>query len=210
METLLKNDFTVHYGLPVSSINNISKQTNITYFELKDDVNLIYTTIGDGIAKYHNDNSLSVRVINYEAFIDSLPPVFTQNREKCDLIVYTDSSQYFLLNELTDNLAKYVDPFLNSNGHQQGKRVKAISQLKSSLVDLTDVLAIKTFIDNFKERRCCFFNRKPNTPSGIIAVTAFNRVNTISQNGFKMSNPDIETFGFILYEYSGEQTLTLQ
>jgi len=210
METLLKNDFTVHYGLPVSSVNTISKQTNVSYFELKDDANLIYTTIGGGIAKYNNGNSLSVNVINYEAFIDSLPPVFLQNREKCDLIVYTDSSEYFLLNELTDSLAKYVEPFLNSNGHQQGKRIKAISQLKSSLIDLITVLTIKTFIDKFKEKRCCFFNKKPNTPSVIIAVTAFNRVNTISQNGFKMSNPDIEIFGFSLYEYSGEQTLNLK
>jgi hypothetical protein len=44
----------------------------------------------------------------------------------------------------------------------------------------------------------------------INAVTAFNRVNTISQNGFKISNPDIEIFGFSLYEYSGEQILTLK
>jgi hypothetical protein len=210
METLLKNDFIKQYRLSVSSVNIISKQTNVSYFELKDDANLIYTTIDGGIAKYNNGNSLSVNVINYEAFIDSLPSVFHQNRERCDLIVYTDLSQYFLLNELTDSLAKYVDPFLNSNGHQQGKRIKAIGQLKSSLIDLTTVHTIKTFIDNFKEKRCCFFNKKPNTPPVIIAVTAFNRVNTISQNGFKMSNPDIETFGFSLYEYSGEQTLTLQ
>ena len=37
MENLLKNDFTTHYGLPVSTVTNISVQTNTSYFEIEDD-----------------------------------------------------------------------------------------------------------------------------------------------------------------------------
>lgn len=210
MEDILKNDFTVHYGLSVSIINDFSKQTNATYFELKDDYNLLYLDKGDGIAKYSNEKSFSVKVINYEAFIDSLSPAFRQNREKCDLIVYTNNARYFLLNELTDTLAKYVNPFVNSNGHQLGKMNKAISQLLNSLKDLTQVPQVLSFIDSFNEKRCAFFNKKPNSPSEISAVNAFDRVNSISKNGFRMSNPDIESYGFSLYEYSGEQVLFLQ
>ena len=205
METLLRNDFTSYYGLPVAS-GILKKATNLSYFELKDDVNLIYPNNGDGIAKYKNTNSLLVNMLNYEAFIDTLPQSFCQNRKKCDLIVYTDSPQYFLLNELTDTLPKYVDSFINSYGLQQGKREKAISQLKSSLFDLMAVSTIRTFSDGFDEKRCCFFNKKPNAPSVIIAVLALN---TISQNGLQMSNPEMEVFGFSLYEYSGDQSLSL-
>lgn len=209
METLLKEKFTVHYGLPVSLVSNISQQTNAPYFELKDDSILIYTSKGYGVAKYNNRNLFSVIATNYEAFINSLPPKFLKNRENCDLIVYTQSNQYFLLNELTDTLPEYIEPHQNSSGFQQGKRTKAIGQLKASLKDLMAVNDIETFIASFSERRCCFFNKKPNTPKTIIAVNAFNRVNAISPDGFKMSDPDIESYGFSLFEYSGEQTLNL-
>lgn len=205
MEALLRNAFTVHYGYPISLLIN-SEQTNATYFELKDDSNLIYTSRGGGIAKYNNANSLTVTVINYEIFIDSFPPIFRISREKCDLIVYTNNARYFLLNELTDTYYEFVNPYRNL----PGKRNKAISQLLNSLKDLIQVPQILSFISSFNEKRCCFFNKKPNSPLGITAVTAFNRVNTISQNGLKMSNPDIENYGFDLYEYSAEQSLTLQ
>ena len=54
MESLLKNYFTAHYGLPVSTVQHISATTTVNYFELNDDAVLIYNTIGDGIAKYRN------------------------------------------------------------------------------------------------------------------------------------------------------------
>ena len=73
METLLRNDFTAHYGLPISTTANITVTTMATYFELKDDSYLIYTVVGQGIAKYKNDASIKVTVINFESFFNALP-----------------------------------------------------------------------------------------------------------------------------------------
>ncbi|MCW3105954.1 MAG: hypothetical protein JWQ09_460 [Segetibacter sp.] len=209
METLLKNDFTAHYGLPTSAVNNISAQTTSVYFELKDDTTMIYTNQGQGIAKYNNGPSYNINVINYETFLKSLSPVFLQHRENCDLIVYTDNNQYFLLNELTDTVPQYVGPFVNNRGFQIGKRAKASSQLLKALTDLMSVPTINAFANNYLIKHCCFFNKQSAAPPTITATIAFNRINTITNTGFRMANAAIESFGFELYEYSGNQIYTI-
>ncbi len=205
METRLRNDFTAHYGLPVATIANISATTTASYFELKDDNNFIYTINGQGVAKYSNENAINITVINYEYFFDSLPPVFIQGKEKCDLIVHDDNQRYILLNELTDTLPVYVFPFINTQGQQPGKRQKAISQLLSSLTLTMNVPTIAAFADTHTFKHCCFFSKQSMSPPTITATTAFNRLGTLVRGGFRMSNPDMEAFGFEFWEYSGNQ-----
>jgi hypothetical protein len=200
METLLKQNFTAHYNLPISTINNISKQTSAQYFEIEDDSNRetqIYNSQNNGTAIYRNPSQKVVYVINYDKFITSLDTNFQRGRKRCDLIVYTQNTRdYFLLNELKDaNPAK--------------GRKKAKSQLVASLKDLMSVSSIKQFADYFNEKRCCIFNKRINAPQSITAVKAFGRVNIISSSGLKMANSDIESYGFSLYEYSGGQIFTL-
>jgi hypothetical protein len=209
METLLRNDFTVHYGLPVSTIPNFTVNTSAAYFEVKDDNMLVYTIVGQGVAKYRNIPTINVNVINFESFIDSLPPAFITGIVKCDVIVHDDNQQYFLLNELTDTQPVYVTPYTNSRGLQPGKRQKAISQLLSSLTLIMAVPAIATFVNTHTFRHCCFFNKQAIAPSPITATTAFNRLNTIATGGLRMSSPTIEAFGFEFWEYSGNQVYTL-
>lgn len=209
METLLKNDFTVHYGLPVSTVANISANTSESYFELSDDLTIIHTVIGHGIAKYSNVSKVNITAINFESFINSLPVAFTNGREKCDLLVIDDNKKYFLLNEITDTLPSYVNPFTNTRGNQPGKRQKAISQLLSSLTMILAVPSIQTFVNLRAYKHCCFFNKQAMAPDGIIATTAFNRLDTVVVGGLKMSNPAIEAFGFEFWEYSGNQVYDL-
>ncbi len=209
MEILLRNDFTTHYGLPVSTIANISATTIANYFELKDDNTIIYTVNGQGTAKYSNARAINITVINYELFFNSLSPVFIHGKEKCDLIVFDNNQEYILLNELTDTLPIYVPPFVNTHGQQLGKRQKAISQLLSSLTIVMNVPSIAAFANTHTFRHCCFFSKQPVSPPPINATTAFNRLNTLITNGLKMSNPAIEAFGFELWEYSGSQVYVL-
>lgn len=205
METLLKNDLPAHYGLPTSTITNISATTVATYFELKDDNTLIYTINGQGIAKCSNVNAKGITVINYESFFDSLSPAFIQSKEKCDLIVFDNEQQYFLFSELTDTLPMYIEPYINTNGQQPGKRQKAISQLLSSLTLVMQVPTISTFANTHKFRHCCFFSKRPTSPSTITATTAFNRLGATVTGGLQMSNAAIEALGFEFWEFSGNQ-----
>ncbi len=209
MEALLKQDFTTHYGLPEATIEHIAASTSAPYFELKDDQTLVYTTIGQGVAKYSNENTLTLTVINFESFFNSLSPSFIHRKEKCDLIVHDNNSKYILLNELTDTLPHYVTPYINTRGSQPGKRQKARAQLLSTLTLLMNVPIIATFVSKHTFRHCCFFNKQAMSPPILTATTAFNRLGSIRKGGLKMSNPSIEAFDFEFWEYSGNQVYQL-
>jgi hypothetical protein len=182
MKTLLNNDFTSHYGLPVSS-TLISLDTTETYFEIEDDAQKetqLHTTMGGGMAAYKNPNKQKVVIVNYDKFITGLPHAFQQGRERCDLIVFTETNpRYFLLNELKDRKPR------------PKVEIKATSQLLVSLTHLMNVPSINAFINNYSIKRCCYFNKKTISPPPINATSAFNRINTIALNGIQMSNPDI-------------------
>lgn len=201
METLLKEEFTAHYGLTVSTINNITQHVNFALIEIEDDEDR-ETQITDypnsGTAIYQNPNRKEIAVINYDKFITSLDVVFQNGRKRCDLIVYTETNtDYFLLNELKD-----ANPRI-------GRR-KAKKQLVQSLMDLMAVGSIERFIRKFGVKRCCFFNKRVIYPQFINAGTVFNRVNTIVPQGLQLHNANIEGLGFELFEYTGGQYFEIQ
>jgi len=207
MEGLLKNDFITHYSLGKCVICYAT--TNDKDFDLIDDSIMIHPT-GSGIAKYNNTSHKKVKVINYELFIDSLSGAFKTGREKCDLIAYSTDCSHFFLNELTDTDPKYIPDFTLANGTPRiGKRNKAIAQLSKTLIDISNVPSILYFLNKHRTKKCCFFNKQINSPLSIIATTAFNRLSTLSANGYKISNTLIESYGFELWEFSGNQVCKL-
>lgn len=208
IKSLLEHNFVSHYRLSASvSVNVVS--TNDANFDLKDDTVLVYPA-GAGSAKFSNPAHKEVNIINYESFVNSLPVNFQQGREKCDLITYTSNFSHFILNELTNTNPRYIPDFNLTDGTPRiGKRNKAISQLRHSLSDISDVPDIETFIKRHSTKHCCFFNKQAHAPTGINAIVAFGRLNSLSPNGYRMPNPDIESFGFELWEFSGSQTYIL-
>ncbi|GLU52574.1 hypothetical protein Dfri01_20350 [Dyadobacter frigoris] len=197
---LLRNDFTAHYGLPVSTTATISVNTNDVYFEIEDDAHReiqIHALDGSGMAAYQNINGYDVTIINYDKFITGLPSLFQNGIKRCDLIVHTANQNYFLLNELKDRKPK------------SKVRNKSISQLLASLTMIMNVPAIITFANLHAVRQCCFFNKQSMAPPLISATTAFNRLSTAVTTGLRMPNPSIEAFGFEFWEYSGNQVYRL-
>lgn len=200
METLLRNDFTAHYGLPISATANISISTTAQYFEIEDDEHKetqLHLIAGNGMAAYRNTNGYTTTIINYDKFLTGLPHAFQQGKERCDLIVHTTGLQHFLLNELKDRKPK------------NKVRTKSISQLLSSLTLIMNVPSIVAFANTHTFRHCCFFNKQSMSPPTITATTAFNRLGTLTTGGLRMSNPDIEAFGFEFWEYTGNQVYNL-
>ena len=203
MKDLLKFDYTAHYNQPVSTIDNFYTSTRNIYFELKDDINLVYNDKGQGVARFNNPREIEVFVLNYEEFVKSLSPVYKNRRQVCDILLHTANEKQLLLCELTDTFEKYVNTFSNDKGSQPGKRNKAIKQLQQSLSDLIAVPSIACFIEKHSTKQCCFFNKQPKAPVTINAVNAFNRINNLSSNGFEMPVPEIEKFGFRFFEFWG-------
>jgi hypothetical protein len=98
------------------------------------------------------------------------------------------------LNELTKTQLQYITDFTLADGTPRiGKRNKAISQLKQTLKDISEVPKIDSFIKQCTTKNCCFFNKPPLSPTGITATIAFSRLSSVSPNGFKMPNSNIES-----------------
>ncbi|TWV14428.1 hypothetical protein FQ707_04590 [Bacteroidaceae bacterium HV4-6-C5C] len=213
MKDLFEDKFINHYHLKANP--NISiESTKEKEFDLTDDKILIHPK-GEGVAKYDNPDRREVNVINYESFFKSLPAPFQKGKENCDLIVYTSDSIFFILNELTSTQWKFVNNFTQADGTPKtGKRNKAISQLTHTLYCILQVPEIAAFIENHKVKHCCFSNKQPSVvttaTTTINAPNAFNRLTKISSHGFKTPNKDIESLGFELWEFSGEQTYLLK
>jgi hypothetical protein len=209
MKNLLEHNFVSHYGLAKNDTVNVVSTTD-TAFDLIDDKKLVCPS-GQGAAKYNNPSCKEVNVISYDNFITSLPHSFQKEKERCDLIVYTSDSSHFILNELTETQLKYeCDRKLADGTIKIGKENKAISQLARTLKDISDVPKINSFIKKCTTKHCCFFNKLPTSPKDINATDAFNRLSSISPNGIKISNPDIEAFGFEFWKFRDNQTYLLK
>lgn len=200
MENLLRDRYTAHYGLSRCTVPDLVIQTTEIYFEIEDTATreiAIYTSERKGAARFSNRNKLDVTIANYDKFVSSLSPDFQKGRKRCDIIV-CDEKKNLILGELKDspNIIRH--------------RKKAKKQLSESLIDLLAVPEFLELSNNRTVKRCCYFNKRANSPGGITATTAFNRLSIIFQDGFKMNYPAIEGHGFEFWEYLGEQTLTLE
>lgn len=200
MEDLLMNNYTAHYGLTAPTITNFIVETDSTYFEIEDTNTgelVVHNVRGAGMANFANNNRINLTIVNYDKFVTHLPQSFQDNRKRCDVLMCCDIDRYFILGELKDrNPSRYV-------------RRSAKKQLIASLNTLLDVHEIAEFANNKSIKRCCYFNKQSTSPTLLTATTAFNRLNIIFPDGFKMDNPDIEALGFEFYEYTGGQTMTL-
>ena len=208
MENLLRQSYTANYNLPPCMDGEFVFTTNNSHFELKDDSTVIYKN--NGVSKFSNPTNKTITVINYETFVNQLSHRFRQDRNVCDLIVISDNNGHFILSELTDTHSKYINPYINTKGHQIGKRAKAQEQLLKTLIDLLAVPQIFEKIKKYSVKQCCFFNKQSMAPSPINASSAFSRLNSLYPNGFKMTNLQIEANDFEYYEFSYNQTFNMQ
>lgn len=200
MESLLRNDFTAHYGLPICTKTNLVFVTDEPYFEVEDTVTreiAIHTVVGQGMARFANPTKMKMTIANYDKFVTSLPNSFQRGRDRCDIIVACDIDRYFILGEIKDSP--------NIKYH----RKKAKGQLLESLITLSSVPAILELVNRKAVKRCCYFNKQTSSPAPIIAVAAFNRLPSLFPDGFKMSHAEIEGLNFEFWEYLSGQTLIL-
>lgn len=206
MEDLLTNHLVSHYNLPAPTIVNWFIKTDERYFEVEDtntgEINL-HTTRGLGMGKFSNPEALDITIFNYDKFITSiLDEPFKSGRKRCDVLLDSNNNRYFILGEIKDR------NILNNNS-KRNVRKGAKEQLLSSLQTILAVPEIVTYSTPKAIKRCCYFNKQSASPETLTATTAFNRLPNFYADGFKMSKPDIEAFGFNFYEYTGEQTMTL-
>lgn len=199
-------NLVAHYGLPIPMTTNWFINTIEAYFEIEDTVAgeiVLHTTRGLGMGKFSNLDALNVTVFNYDKFITSIDDEpFKHGRKRCDILLDSNDDKYFILGEIKDKA-------LLTDGKIKNVRSEAKKQLLSSLQTIFEVPEILTYINSKTTKRCCYFNKQSSSPVTLNATTAFNRLLNFYPDGFQMSKPDIEAFGFDFYEYTGEQTMIL-
>jgi hypothetical protein len=200
MENLFLISYTAHFGLPIATTKRFTLTTNAAYFEVEDDVNrelVLHNRAGTGMARFSNPKHLQVTIVNYDKFLTSLPSAFQDGKQRCDLVLCSDSNEYFILGELKDRVP---------NGKV---RKGAKEQLVASLSIMLQVAEFVNIATSKTTKRCCYFNKQSKAPASLSAITAFNRLPSLYLDGFKMSSPSIEALGFEFYEYTGNQTVRL-
>jgi hypothetical protein len=203
MEALFRIDFTTHYGLPICTEPDLVITTKEPYFEIEDTITrnlVLHTNNGSGMARFSNPSLLTVSVVNYDKFMTSLPSHFEAGLKRCD-VVLTSQSQ-FIVGELKDR-------DISKPKKKRSVRSGAKEQLLVSLTTLLAVPQIAALANSKNIKKCCYFNKQTNAPALLSATTAFNRLSTLFQDGFKMSYPEIERHNFEFWEYLGGHTLTL-
>lgn len=143
---------------------------------------------GGGQVTYHNNQKRSLRIINYEAFVNffTVAHVDKKGRSRVDFIVYdTDSARNcFILNEL-------------SEGSVQNKLSKARLQLQNTLHDLFKDPEVKSYILSFNQKQCVLSCRRKSEPaSPLDMAAAFGMANQIIPENSRFSAKSVERNGF--------------
>lgn len=199
-------NLVAHYGLPIPNTTNWFINTIEAYFEIEDTSAgeiVLHTTRGLGMGKFSNQYALDITIFNYDKFITSINhEPFKNGRKRCDILLDTSDNKYFILGEIKDKI-------LLTDRKIKNVRSEAKKQLLSSLQTIFVVPEIVAYINNKITKRCCYFNKQSASPVTLNATTAFNRLPNFYPDGFQMSKPEIEAFGFDFFEYTGEQTMIL-
>ena len=152
METIINRDFHVYYGL--SGMLPIGVHPCVGRVALHD-VKACAACVRNGCDVCSGQNkeenfivtaSHSINIANIESFLEQMTP----DPEKCDLMLYGNGKIVFV--DMYCGQEKYVYPFVNKNGLQQGKLAKVRSQITNTIRLLTAVPSINAKFSALKEK----------------------------------------------------------
>jgi hypothetical protein len=206
IENLLLDDFPVHFNiLPKASINDLNVQEHQNEeFSINDDKACKMcekqnrrSCITKEVAKFKAGID-KVLTIDVETFLLQYDGSTRLRNLKCDLLHVDSGFGQFVLNELTCTIPEYVNPYDNTSGHHDGKRIKAQLQLTTVADLFLSIPNIASYIAAFDKKVALFSWRNPlqeDTPTNIAEESmqlfglpdqAISNITTIStlRNGF--------------------------
>ena len=197
MISLLKNQFVNYLNsrkphLPPfngSCLNVRSESISDPCFDIMDKKETIAQPIGKGSATYNNPNGIVITFIDFEGFINQLPPDLQKDLKRCDFLAYDlEGLLFFILNELS----------LSSSA--KNKLSDAIKQLHQVVFYFYETSEIKDFISKYRRKQCIFSNKHEliQTPDGV--ADAFNLIQGYLHEPIFHKYQPIEKLGFELIE----------
>lgn len=107
------------------------------------------------VLRLNSENPLTI--VNLEDFFTQFDGnALSSVRDKCDLMLYDNVHNHLAFCEMTCTREKFVKPYNNSRGHNDGKRAKAYKQLLTSIAKLAVVPEIATKICAYANKSALF------------------------------------------------------
>lgn len=107
------------------------------------------------VLRLNSENPLTI--VNLEDFFIQFDGnALSSVRDKCDLMLYDNVHNRLAFCEMTCTREKFVKPYNNSRGHNDGKRAKAYKQLLTSITKLVVVPEIATKIRAYANKSALF------------------------------------------------------
>lgn len=107
------------------------------------------------VLRLNSENPLTI--VNLEDFFTQFDGnALSSVRDKCDLMLYDNVHNRLAFCEMTCTREKFVKPYNNSRGHNDGKRAKAYKQLLTSIAKLAVVPEIATKICAYANKSALF------------------------------------------------------
>lgn len=176
MKNLLEKDFPVYYGVHRPIAVTIESKTGD--FSLNDSKACAackgMTTCNPPQEVEKFIHSGEAFVIHYEEYISQYNGTKVDVEERCDYLIYDEQQKNFIINELTCSQEKYINPYINSQGQQIGKRAKAQIQMTKSIERLKNVPTICSAIDKYEKKIALFACRIRQVNIGDAAINSMN------------------------------------
>ena len=124
---------------------------------------------------------------------------------KCDYLHYDNGGTRVVLNELTCSQEKFVNPYQNQMGRQDGKRIHAMKQMDNVVGLLMEVPNIAALVNGFTDKHCLFSWRIPERDVNV-AEQAMNAFMAPQRNvaNITIMNPMNSGFLFVQQIYPCE------
>jgi hypothetical protein len=124
---------------------------------------------------------------------------------KCDYLHYDNGGTRVVLNELTCSQEKFVNPYQNQMGRQDGKRIHAMKQMDNVVGLLMEVPNIAALVNGFTDKHCLFSWRIPERNVNV-AEQAMNAFMAPQRNvaNITIMNPMNSGFLFVQQIYPCE------
>ena len=156
MDTVINRDFHTYYGL--SGMMPISVHTDagrIAFHDAKACNACIRNSCDVCSGQNREENFIvacahPINIANNESFLEQMTP----DPEKCDLMLYDNDKVVFV--DMFCRQEKYVHPFVNMKGPQQGKLAKVRSQITNTIQLLSAVPSINNKFAGLKEKHGVF------------------------------------------------------
>lgn len=104
------------------------------------------------VVALYSVNNAEVKTYDIETYLTTYAKFYQKAKGcRCDYLHIDTSKKHFVLNELTCSAEKYVDPFENSKGLQDGKREKARKQMNTVIELMMEVEELKAYIHSYAQ-----------------------------------------------------------